>query len=210
MNRTTLSKFELSVSPKWNDFIATLPDCQAQSKRHRRKFLLWDSQTLVSRRKKIRCSCEKLIETNYGQYSWIERSHLCLRLWPFKSNNEIIFLSSLLEAEVWFLRLPWSMCSRFREKKKSIRILSNIIRFLPKFRSIRISAAFAWRTFHRRRQNWKNIAAINASNAQVVSTHCRHEPPLFKSVNQNPVVPKAMWNQILILLHLLRPRNRRS
>lgn len=67
--------------------------------------------------KKIRCSCEKLIETNYGQYSWIERSHLCLRLWPFESNNEIIFLSSLLEAEVWFLRLPWSMCSRIREKK---------------------------------------------------------------------------------------------
>lgn len=105
------------------------------------------------------------------------------------------------------------VCVQRKTKKvrKSIRIVSNTIRFLSKFRSIHISAAFAWRIFHRRRRNWKNIDAINASNAQVVSTHCPHEPPLFKSVSQNPVAPKSMWNRIrTLLLQLLMPRNRRK
>lgn len=51
----------------------------------------------------------KIGKRNYGQYSRIECSDVCVRLWPFESNNEIIFLSSLPEVEVWLLRLPWSM-----------------------------------------------------------------------------------------------------
>lgn len=114
------SVYEISKCHFWrmrNDFIA-----RTTVKRVANVIVFCETHEIygLRRDKKVSIRCLERgnsIVTNHGQYSRLECGHLCVRLWPFESNNETIFLSPLFEVEVWLLRLPWSKWSENVKKK---------------------------------------------------------------------------------------------